>query len=144
MPTQHFPETVKGSSALAPTASQGGHSFNMLLALVLVAATDAREEFLGILVLTTPEYTNRRASVRRYWLEESNRQHGVVARFFQTTGEWTADVANESASNGHDMVRFDALPSAGYHELPRKVHASLAWFVSDRPARFIFKTDDDV
>lgn len=116
----------------------------LLLTFALVAALDAREEFLGVIVLTTPQYTARRASVRRHWLEDSNRQQGVVARFFLTREEWTVDVAKESALNGRDMVMLDALRSTGYQALSRKVYASLAWFVSNRPARFLFKTDDDV
>jgi hypothetical protein len=116
----------------------------LVVALALVAATDAREDFLGIIVLTTPDYTARRVSVRRHWFDDANRHPGVVARFFLTAEEWTADVAKESASNGRDMVMLDALRSTGYQALSRKVHASLAWFVSNRPARFLFKTDDDV
>jgi len=111
----------------------------LLLTFALVAALDAREEFLGVIVLTTPQYTARRASVRRHWLQDSNRQQGVVARFFLTREEWTADVAKESALNGRDMVMLDALRSTGYQALSRKVYASLAWFVSNRPARFLFK-----
>jgi len=132
------PVNIKYSSWLRNAGSD-----TMLLPTLLLSLA-VTENFLGIVVLTTPQSVEKRKGVRDTWLTAAKQQPGIEARFFLAKQEDTAEMAAESAANGRDIVVLDALTNAGYEALIKKVHAAFAWFVSNRPSRFIFKTDDDV